>query len=176
MLPTGTGPHTTLQRGFPSNGHPCVTSTALTFPNPQGDGTEGFPGSPGRPGDPGDRVSVLREGKAGRSWPCQEPGPKGTLSPPALGSLGVCLVTPKVTTSPSSSAGPSGTAGGAGQEGEQCRDPGDSPAMPWHREGGSGSVPGPRMSPELLLPLTLCSSYTRGTVGRRASWERRARR
>lgn len=33
-------------------------------------------------------MSFLREGKAGRSWPCQEPSPKGTIEGFCFGQPG----------------------------------------------------------------------------------------
>lgn len=75
-------------------------------------------------------MSVLREGKAGRSWQCQSQALRAHLRAPALDSLGICLVTPKVTMSLFSFAGSSGATGRTGQQGEWCKDQGDTPAMP----------------------------------------------
>lgn len=80
MLCSGARPCTALQRGCPSpsHGHPHFMGMAVAFPNPQGDGKEGFPGPPGHPGDPGDRVSFPREGKVGRSQRHWRAEPRGT--------------------------------------------------------------------------------------------------
>lgn len=95
--------------------------------------------------------------------------PRVHLKGPALDSLGICLVTPKVTTSSFSSAGSSGTTRGAGQEGEWLRGlKGHSYPAFGREERLLGSVPGPRMCPKGTAapdPVFLLYQGDRGAPG-----------